>query len=163
VLASFASDERQENFTAQLRNSNDTSFEFVEAMQLTEGTVPPTQTVEPDAPKVQPTAKDQNRIGIIAGAVMLGVALIGLVLFGYQHYVYKYTDPPPSDPALAPGKSQKQPNSSKKKQIEPEVILEAYRDLHLGKQEDISTLGDSLGGVTSQRIHKEGSFLRMDL
>jgi hypothetical protein len=162
VFATFGSEKRQENFTLMLKESDDSVFDSVETVSFKEETALPTQTVKPDPPKTQPVAKDQNLIGIIAGAVMLGVALIGLLLFAYQQYSYKFVNPPKSDPADS-GKVQSQTlNAPKVRRAEPEVILEAYRDLHLGRQEDISTLGDSLGGVTSQRIHKEGNFTRLD-
>jgi hypothetical protein len=163
VYETLGSEERQANFTSMLKESDDSVFGSVEAVSFKEETALPTQTVKPDPPKAQPVAKDQNLIGIIAGAVMLGVALIGLLLFAYQQYSYKFTHPQKSEPA-ASGKIQNQVrNSSKTRREEPEVILEAYRDLHLGRQEDISTLGESLGGVTSQKIHKEGNFTRLDL
>lgn len=163
VYATFGTEKRQANFTSILKASDDSVFNSVEAVSFKEETALPAQTVKPEPTKTQPVVKDQNLIGIIAGAVMLGVALIGLLLFAYQQYSYKLKNPPKSEPA-ASGKTQNQMHTaSKTRRAEPEVILEAYRDLHLGRQEDISTLGDSLGGVTSQRIHKEGNVTRLDL
>lgn len=164
VYATFGTEERQANFTSILNEADDSVFDSVETVSFKEETALPTQTVKPDPPKPPPVAKDQNLIGIIAGAVMLGVALIGLLLFAYQQRSYKFAGRLKSGDPAASGKVQNQIHtSSKTRRVEPEVILESYRDLHLGKQEDISTLGDSLGGVTSQKIHKEGNFTRLDL
>lgn len=185
-----------ENYTAQLRLSGQAALASVELVLVhpdvssdpnggggsgsSAGAPNGGTTADNDASSSNSNsaASNQNLIGIIAGAIMLGIAVSGLLLFVYQQYSY-HRKLDVSNPAKGGGgpTAKRPPTGIGKKGTDgdaawrnhhhphhqPELILETYRDLCLGKQEDVSTLGESLGGVTSQKIIKEGDYTRVDL